>query len=149
MARVIAVGPGGKAQAPARDDRCRPVIDFVLEHQLLDRKLLSPVCTTRARADDLRRGLYRSARYYCSCGRPHCTRRYRNVPPHDGCPQGGQRISCKADIVLWTDPKDGRQKYRVQFTLYDKREAMREVVRKYGSDPNLWPYFSRRKTLPE
>lgn len=147
MGRVIAIGPGGRAQAPARRDVCRPVIDFVLEHQLLDRKLLSPVCPTQTFAAGLRLDLYRSARYYCSCDQPYCTRRNKNVPPDNGCPRGGQRISCRADVVLWTDPADGRQKYCVQFQLHDKREAIRAVVAKYGPDPNKWPYFSRRKQL--
>lgn len=147
MARVIAIGPGGRAQAPVRDDRCRPVIEFVLANGWLDRVLLSPVCTSRPRADDLRLALYRSARYFCSCQAPYCTRKFKNVPPDNGCPDGGQRISCQADVVLWTDPADGIAKLRVQFRLMDKREAMRSVIQKYGPDPNKWPYFSRRKTM--
>ena len=147
MGRVIAIGPGGRAQAPARDDRCRPVIEYVIEHGLLDRKNLSPVCSTVKQADDLRLALYRSARYFCSCGAPYCTRKYGNIPPDNGCPDGGQRISCQAEVVLWKDPADGIRKYRVQFRLMDKREAMRAVVRKYGPDPNTWPYFARRKRL--
>jgi hypothetical protein len=152
---VIALGPGGRSQAPARDDRARPVIDTIVSHGLLDRLLLSPVCRTPGQADELRRALYRSARYYCSCGKHFCTRKYGNVPgtneknPAGGCPRGGQRIGCQADVVLWTDPADGKQKYRVQFALYDKRESMREIVRKYGADPNKWPYFSKRKRLKE
>lgn len=147
MSRVIAIGPGGRAQAPARDDRCRPVIEYVIANGLLDRVNLSPVCTSRARADDLRLALYRSARYFCSCGAIYCTRRFKNVPPDNGCPDGGQRVSCQADVVLWTDPRDGIRKYRVQFRLMDKRESMRAIVRKYGPDPNKWPYFARRKRL--
>lgn len=149
MGRVIAIGPGGRAQAPARRDVCRPVIDFVLQYQLLDRPLLSPVCPTQARALELRQDLFRSARYYCSCGMIYCTRRNKNIPPDNGCPRGGQRVSCQADVVLWTDPADGRQKYKVQFSFYDKREAIRAVVQRYGPDPNKWPYFSRRKQLKE
>lgn len=140
MGRVIAAGPGGRAQAPQRDDRCRPVIEYVLAHGLLGRKLLSPVCTSIARAEELRQALYRSARYYCSCGAPYCTRKYRNVPPDDGCPHGGQRVSCQAGVV-----RDAGGRLRVQFALFDKREAMRAVVRQYGPDPNRWPYFARRK----
>lgn len=147
MGKVIAVGPGGRAQAPARRDVCRPVMQACVDHGLLDRPLLSPVCPSLGRAEELRRDLNRSARYYCSCGRPYCTRRNRNYPPDDGCPRGGQRISCQADVVLWEDPADGKKKYRVQFRLFDKREAMRHVVAKYGPDPNLWPYFARRKQL--
>jgi hypothetical protein len=147
MGRMIAIGPGGRAQAPVRDDRCRPVIEFVLAQGMLDRLLLSPVCTSGPRADDLRLALYRSARYFCSCGQRYCTRKYKNVPPDNGCPVGGQRISCQADVVLWTDPADGIAKHCVQFRLMDKREAIRSVVQKYGPDPNKWPYFSRRKQL--
>jgi len=147
MSRVIAIGPGGRAQAPARDDRCRPVIEYVIENGLLDSLRLSPVCSSRARADELRLALYRSARYFCSCGAPYCTRRYSNVPPDNGCPDGGQRISCQADVVWWTDPADGIRKLRVQFRLMDKREAMRAVVQRYGPDPNKWPYYARRKRL--
>lgn len=147
MGRVIAIGPGGRAQAPARRDVCRPVLELALASGLLDRKLLSPVCATQARAAELRQDLYRSARYFCSCGHPYCTRKNKNIPPDNGCPRGGQRLSCQADIVLWTDPADGKQKYRVQFSLYDKREAIRAVVQRYGPDPNKWPYFARRKQL--
>jgi hypothetical protein len=148
MGRVIAVGPGGRAQAPARDDRCRPVMEHVTGASLLDRLLLSPPCRTRAQAAEIRSALYRSARYYCSCGMIYCTRKYANVPPDNGCPRGGQRVSCRqADVVLWTDPADGQRKLCVQFIIVDKREAMRAVVQKYGPDPNNWPYFSRRKTL--
>jgi hypothetical protein len=147
MGKVIAIGPGGKAQSPARDDRCRQVIEYVVENGMLDSKRLSPVCTSMARAEQLRQALYRSARYFCSCGRQYCTRRYKNTPPDDGCPRGGQRISCQADVVLWTDPADSIRKYRVQFRLMDKRESMRAVVRRYGPDPNNWPYFGRRKQL--
>jgi hypothetical protein len=151
MGKVIAIGPGGRAQAPVRDDRCRPVIEAVVAHQLLDRLLLSPPCRTQAEAQDLRLALNRSARYFCSCGRMYCTRKYSNLPseasPHGGCPHGGQRTSCRADVVLWTDPADGRQKYCVQFKVMDKRESMRWVVATYGPDPNQWPYFARRKQL--
>jgi hypothetical protein len=147
VGKVIAVGPGGRAQAPLRDDRCRPVIEYVLEHGLLDSKRLSPVCTSIAKAEELRQALYRSCRYFCSCGGLYCTRKHKNTAPDNGCPRGGQRISCQADVVIWTDPADGIGKYRVQFLLYDKRESMRAVVRDYGPDPNKWPYYARRKNL--
>lgn len=149
MGRVIALGPGGRAQAPERDDRCRPVIEYVLAHGMVGRKLLSPVCSSLARAEELRLALYRSARYFCSCGEMYCSRKHRNTPPDNGCPRDGQRISCHADVVTWTDPADGIRKYRVQFTLRDKREAIRSVVERYGPDPNKWPYFARRKQLRE
>lgn len=142
MGRVIAIGPGGRAQAPERRDVCRPVIELVLTRGLLDRKLLSPVCSTLARAAQLRLDLYRSARYFCSCGQIYCTRKHKNTPPDNGCPHGGQRISCQADVV-----KDAAGDLRVQFRFMDKREAMREVVRRYGPDPAKWPYHARAKRL--
>jgi hypothetical protein len=145
MGRVIAIGPGGKAQAPVRDDRCREVIQYVLEHGLLGQDLLSPVCTTMARAEDLRRALNRSASYFCSCGETFCTRKHKNYPPDNGCPGDGQRISCRADVVRWTDPADGIAKLRVQFRLRDKREGIASVIERYGPDPNNWPYYSRRR----
>lgn len=149
MGRVIAIGPGGRAQAPVRDDRCRPVIEAVLGAGLLDRLLLSPACRTQAQAFELAQALYRSARYFCSCGKMYCTRKHKNYPPDNGCPAGGQRISCQADVVIWTDPASGKGKYRVQFRLMDKRESMRAVIAIYGPDPNKWPYFARRKQLKE
>lgn len=142
MGKVIAIGPGGRAQAPERRDVCRPVIDYVLSAGLLDRKLLSPVCSSLARAAQLRLDLYRSARYYCSCGHIYCSRKHRNTPPDDGCPHGGQRVSCQADVV-----QDANGDLRVQFRLMDKREAMRFVAKRYGPDPNKWPYYARRKRL--
>lgn len=119
----------------------------MIEAGLLDKLLLSPVCSSGPRADELAAALYRSARYFCSCDAPHCTRRYKNIPPDNGCPKGGMRISCRADVVLWKDPADGIKKYRVQFRLFDKRESVRHVVQKYGPDPNKWPYYARRKQL--
>lgn len=146
MGRLIALGPGGRAQAPVRDDRARAVIEFVRDAGMLDQLLLSPVCATREQADDLRLALYRSAFYYCSCQEPQCIRKFKNYPPHNGCPGGGQRISCSASVVSVTDAS-GAKRYAVQFRFMDKREAMRAVVQKYGPDPNAWPYFAKRKTL--
>ena len=123
------------------------MIEAVIGRGLLDRKLLSPVCSSQARAAELRLALYRSARYFCSCGMPYCTRKYKNTPPHNGCPHGGQRVSCQADVVLWTDPADGIKKYRVQFRIFDKREAMRRMIERYGPDPNKWPYNPKSKQL--
>jgi len=146
MARVIAIGPGGKAQAPERDDRCRPVIETVRELGLLDRYLLSPVVQSQEKAEELKKALYRSARYYCSCDYRHCTRKYGNVPgqneknPDGGCPKGGQRISCQAEVV-----RDGEGFLRVQYRLFDKRESIRQVILDHGPDPNKWPYFAKRK----
>lgn len=147
MARVIALGPGGRAQAPVRDDRCRPVIEYVISNGLLDRLLLSPVCTSITIAEQLVAAMYRSSRYFCECGEPFCTRKYRNTPPDNGCPAAGRRVSCRADVVIWTDPADGIGKYRVQFRLRDKREGMRYIIQRYGPDPNKWPYFSKAKQL--
>ncbi len=146
MGRVIALGPGGRAQAPERDDRCRGVIETVREAGMLDRKLLSPPVQSQARADELRLAIYRSARYYCSCGQVYCTRKWGNVPgqneknPAGGCPEGGQRISCQAEVV-----RDEDGLLRVQFALFDKRESIRQVIRDYGPDPNKWPYYAKRK----
>lgn len=147
MGRVIAIGPGGRAQAPARRDLYRDHIEQVREQAMLDKKLLSEPCSTKAEADQLRRDLYLSAKYYCSCGHVTCTRRYKNFPWGDGCPHGGQRISCKAYVVLETDPADGRKKYCVEYQLFDKREATRSVAAEYGPDPNNWPYNPRSKQL--
>lgn len=150
MGRIIALGPGGVPQAPARDDRFRDVVELVRSYSLLNRPLLSPVCKTRDEADDVRRGIYRSARYFCSCANPACTRKWGNIPgqnkanPGGGCPKGGQRIGCQAHIV--TDPEG---KLRVEFRLFDKQESIREVVRKYGPDPEKWPYFAKRKKIKE
>ena len=146
MGRVIAIGPGGKPQAPARDDRWRDFIGLVLQHQMMDKPLLSPPCRDSGHADDTRRALFRSARYYCSCGKLTCTRRWKNYPhegnPQGGCPDGGQRVSCRAEVV-----KDKDGKLRVQVRLHDKKEAMRSVVAKYGPDPAKWPYQASAKRL--
>jgi hypothetical protein len=137
MARVIAIGPGGKAQAPVRDDRYRPVLEQVVAMGLLGRWVLSPACQSAEKAEEVKNGLYRSGRYYCSCGKPYCTRRHGNL---QGCPDGGQRLSVQAAPV-----RDEEGCLRIQFRVMDKREAMRAVVAKYGPDPNKWPYFARRK----
>lgn len=150
MPKVIALyreRDGSVKAGPAkRQDQFIPVIDLVLQYGWLGRKLLTPVCTTHDQADRTRKGLYTSARYYCSCGARHCTRKYSNVPregfPEGGCPNGGQRVSCRADIV-----KDKDGKLRVQVTLYDKREATREVIRKYGPDPSQWPYQAKARKI--
>lgn len=149
MGRVIAAGPGGKAQAPERDDRALPVIAWVHRAGLLGRKVASPPCDSFEIADELRRALYRSARYFCSCERPSCTRKFGNIPgrnkdhPAGGCPRGGQRVSCRADVV-----RHGR-KWRVEFTLWDKQESIRQVIASYGPDPSRWPYLARAKELRE
>lgn len=139
MARVIAVGPGGRAQAPVRDDRYRPVIETVLGAGLLGELLLSQPCKTMDEADDVRRGLYRSARYFCSCGEIYCTRKHTNI---DGCPRGGQRVGCQAKIV-----RGYGGKLHVQFALFDKDAAIAAHLERHGTDPNEWPYFARRRQL--
>jgi hypothetical protein len=152
VGRVIAIGPGGKAQAPQRSDWYREVIDAVRDGGMLDQLLLSPACDGREHAEDVRRGLLLSARYYCSCGRKNCTYKHKNYPtedsPEGGCPFGGQRISGRADVVTVTG-EDGSKTWHVQFRLHDKKEAMRSVIQKYGPDPARWPYQSRAKRLKE
>ena len=144
MGKVIAIGPGGKPQAPERTDRFREVIDLIVGNKMLDRLLLTPPCRDRDHADEIRRAIYLSARYYCGCSRTTCTRRHKNYPtparPEGGCPYGGQHVSARAEIV-----KDKAGKLRVQFQLHDKREAMRSVVAKYGPDPSKWPYQASAK----
>lgn len=150
MARVIALGPGGKSQAPERSDHFRDVIEAVRAAGMLDQLIVSPRCRDYEHADDVRRGLYRSARYYCSCGAANCTRRWKNTPGQGnstgGCPDGGQRISCRADVVTIAGD-DGKKHYAVQFQLHDKSEAVRAIIAKYGPDPSKWPYFSKAKRL--
>lgn len=116
---------------------------------MLDELLLSPACRTLDDADQMRQGIYRSAWYYCSCGRASCTRRHKNYPAGDepgGCPDGGQRISVEAEVVTVT-AGDGKRTYHVQFQLHDKREAIRALIEKYGPDPARWPYNPRAKRL--
>ena len=43
MGKVIAIGPGGKPQAPERTDRFREVIDLIVGNKMLDRLLLTPL----------------------------------------------------------------------------------------------------------
>lgn len=146
MGRVIAIHQG-KAGPPPRDDRFVPVVEWVLASGELGRPYLVPLAFTpdRDAADQVRRSLYLAARYYCSCGLRTCTRKYGNVPgqnqdnPAGGCPAGGRRVSCQAAVVR----VNGH--VRVQFAFHDKREAMRQVVAKYGPDPDKWPYLSKRK----
>ena len=141
VSKVIAIGPGGRAQAPTRSDTCRAVIAAVHAGGMLDELLLSPPMRTYEDADGLRRGMYRSSRYFCSCGKWDCTRRHSNI---EGCPDDGQRVSCRADVVTTADA-NGKTRYHVQFRLHDKQEAMRAVVARYGPDPSLWPYQSKAK----
>lgn len=149
MGRVIRIFDG-RAGAPTRDDRFIPLIDQIRAWGALNQPFLVPQRYTRTRdeAQAVKRLLYLSARYYCSCGARHCNRKYPNVPhdanPAGGCPDGGQRISCRADVV-----KDSGGHVRVQFSFYDKRESIRAMVAKYGPDPAQWPYNARAKKLKE
>jgi hypothetical protein len=150
MGKIIAIhqGPDGRrVGSPLRDDRFFPVIEWIRGNRQLGNPWLVPVRFTENRdeAEDVRKSLYNAARYYCSCGERHCARKHSNYPseknPPGGCPLGGQRISCKADVVM----HNGH--VRVQFVFYDKREAMREVITKYGPDPSRWPYQAKAKRM--
>ena len=145
------MGPGGKAQAPERSDLYRPVIEFVRDSGQLDELLLSPACRTHDDADQMRQALYRSAWYFCSCGRKTCTRRHNNYPVGDkpgGCPHGGQRISMHGTVVFVTG-EDGKRTYHVQFQLFDKRESIRQLIKDHGPNPDKWPYNPRAKRTKE
>lgn len=140
---MVERGPDGRIGPPVRRDEYRAVIDTVYRLGMLDQLILSPAARNYEHADEIRRGLNRSAWYYCSCGQPQCTRRHDNIA---GCPEGGQRISSRADIVTRTG-EDGRVHYHVQFQLHDKREAIRAMVQKYGTDRSKWPYDPKAKQL--
>lgn len=135
MARIIAIGTGGKPQAPARDTRYAGIILKALKVHGFGRWILSPPCATWDQADDVRRGIYRSAGHYCSCGDPMCHRKYRLF-----CPQAGQRVSAQAVIV-----KDDQDRLRVQFQLFDKKAARKSHVARYGTDRSKWPYDPKAK----
>ena len=143
MPRVVGIwrGPdGGVRTGPAvRNDAFIPVLELIRERGLLDRPLLTPRCRDRDHADQVRKSIYLAARYYCSCGERMCTRKHNNIA---GCPDGGQRLSVRADVV-----KDSDNRLRVQVRVFDKRESMRQVVATYGPDPANWPYQSRAKRL--
>jgi len=148
VGRVIAIHQGS-AGPPVRDDRFVPVVEWVLQTGAFGQPFLVPLRFTENhdQADDVRKSLYNAARYFCSCGNPACTRKWGNVPnqnkknPAGGCPDGGQRVSCQARLVR----KDGH--IRVEFKFFDKKESMREVIAKYGPDPDLWPYNARAKKM--
>lgn len=140
-ARVIAIHQGGKAGAPTRNDRFIGVLQVIHSAGKLDQLILTPPITTMDEAEDTRRALYAAARYYCSCGQKYCTRAHNNI---DGCPRDGMRLSCQAHVV-----KDPEGRLRVQFRIFDKKEAMREVVKRYGPDPSKWPYQSKARKIKE
>ena len=137
MPRVIRIF-GGRAGAPVRDDRFIPLIELIRSWDALGQAFLVPRRYTpnRDEAAEIMRLLYLSARYYCSCGDKHCNRKYDNIV---GCPNGGQRISCRADVVT----VNGH--VRTQFRFFDKNESIRSVIERYGPDPVGWPYFARAK----
>jgi hypothetical protein len=151
MSRVIAIhqGPDGRRRPgpPKRDDRFAPVIDLMIASGRLGVPTLVPVRYTpdRETAAEVASSLYNAARYYCSCSRRNCTRRHPNIPaegnPEGGCPDGGRRVGARVDLVRHNGA------LRVQFTFFDKKEAMREVVAKYGPDPANWPYNPRAKRM--
>lgn len=138
MARVIRLYDG-KAGPPKRDDRFIPLIELIRSWDALDQPFLVPKrwTPTKAEAAEMKRLLYLSARYFCSCGDRHCNRKHDNV---EGCPNGGQRIGCKADVV-----KDPAGHWRTQFKFVDKQQSIRSVIERYGPDPANWPYFARAK----
>lgn len=150
MGRVIAIHQG-RAGPPTRDDRFIPVAQWVLDSGQLGQPFLVPIRYTENRddAEAVRKSLYLAGRFFCSCGKPACTRKYGNVPgqnaanPEGGCPAGGRRLSCQASLVM----VNGH--VRVQFAFFDKKEAIREVVAKYGPDPENWPYLAKRKRAKE
>lgn len=138
MSRVIRIYDG-QAGPPVRDDRFIPLIELIRSWNALGVNFLVPrrYTPTRDQAEEMKRLLYLSARYYCSCGDRHCNRKNSNV---DGCPNDGQRVGCKADVV-----KDAAGHIRTQFRFIDKRESIRSVVERYGPDPSKWPYQARAK----
>ncbi len=138
MPRVIRIF-GSTAGPPIRDDRFIPLIELIRAWNALGQPFLVPgrYTPTIEKASEIKRLLYLSARYYCSCGDRHCNRKHSNI---DGCPNGGQRIGCRADVV-----KDAKGRPRTQFRFFDKRESIRSVVERYGADPSKWPYQARAK----
>lgn len=140
MPRVIAIWQGGSGP-PQRRDEYVPVLALIHQRGMLNRPILTPVCADRDQADWIRKGLYLSARYYCSCGEKYCTRKHNNI---DGCPNAGVRLSCRADVV-----KDAKGRLRVQVRLWDKQIGIRSVVERYGPDPSQWPYQSKARKLKE
>jgi hypothetical protein len=131
----------GKAGPPKRDDRFIPLIELIRSWDALDQNFLVPKrwTPTKAEAAEMKRLLYLSARYYCSCGDRHCNRKHNNV---DGCPNGGQRISCTAVVV-----KDAAGHLRTQFMFRDKHDGIHSVIERYGDDPKDWPYLARAKKV--
>lgn len=140
MSRVVRIFDG-RMGPPVRDDRFIPLIELIRSWDALDINFLVPrrYTPTKAEAQEMKRLLYLSARYYCSCGERHCVRKHDNV---EGCPNGGQRVGCKADVVT-----DGSGHVRTQFRFIDKAQSIRSVIERYGPDPVNWPYFARAKKV--
>jgi hypothetical protein len=140
LPRILGVDEHGHVRNVVRDDRYDIVIETALavmtQRQLpYGSPLLSPVCPTFEVADDVRRGIYRSALYYCGCGVWGCHRK-----DSVACPQGGQRIGRRADIV-----RDDDGHLRVQFKLFDKAAARAYMITTYGNDRSKWPYDPKQK----
>lgn len=110
---------------------------------MLDQLVITPAARSYDHADEIRRGINRSAWYYCSCGEIRCTRQHDNIA---GCPDGGQRISARDVEIVRKADENGRTRYHVQFQLHDKREAIRAMIDKYGTDRSKWPYDPRART---
>jgi hypothetical protein len=139
MGRVIGIWQGG-AGPPQRRDHFVPVVALVQKYGLFDRPVLTPVCATVAKAEAVQKDIYLACRYFCSCGQRLCTRKHTNTA--GGCPDGGQRVSVRADVV-----RDAAGKVRVQCTFFDNTEAMRQVVATYGPDPSKWPYQAKARKM--
>lgn len=139
---MVERSPDGRIGPPVRNDEYRDLIEHVRNAGDLDELLLFPA-DSYDHADEVRRGLYRSARYYCSCGEPQCTRKHDNKT---GCPDGGQRITFRGEVTARTG-EDDRKHYYVEFRLHDKREAWRSMIVKYGPDRSAWPYDPRARKL--
>lgn len=148
MPKLIAIHQGNRAGPPKRSDRFVPVLDLIHRQDLLssnersvDKPILTPSFTSMEEAEAAKKDLYLAGRYYCSCGVRYCTRKHSNI---SGCPNQGMRLSIRADIV-----RDDKGALRVQLRVYDKQEAIRSVIRRYGPDPDKWPYNPRARRLKE
>ena len=113
-----------------------PLLAHVTAQGLLGRALLSPPRADYDDATDTMRGLYRAARYFCSCGKRTCTTKFNNEV---GCPDGGQRVGVKAEVV-----RDQHGQLCVEFTARDKKETRAHIAAKYP-DPMAMPYQPGRR----
>lgn len=76
-------------------------------------------CDTRERAAEIKRALHRSAMYL---------HRHKIAS-----------VGMHAEIIREGDT------FTVEYRAVDKTMARKYVVEKYGTDPNKYPYFARRK----